>query len=131
MKSGPIFDKASFPESPQKNGPVKKNIIYKMMVGIAADKKSLMGDIPPSKNRLKMTYPAGLGALPMTVSPPPATTPENRAYLNAAPQVGTNVERYEIDVLSLKAVSMIDTPNTPRGDRLSSKSTTHQPCNPP
>lgn len=54
-------------------------------VGRNAALKSPIGLIPSGPNfDCKMEKPAGLGALAMTVNPPPATAPATKAYLKAS-----------------------------------------------
>ena len=54
------------------------------MVGISAYKKSLIGLIPSGPNEsFSIPKPAGLGALAITVKPPPATAPATKEYLEA------------------------------------------------
>lgn len=59
-----------------------------MMVGTRADRASLSGETPPSKYLPRTDWPAGLGALAMTVRPPPVTAPARTAYLAVMPRLG-------------------------------------------
>lgn len=53
-----------------------RNIAAATAVGTKADRNSLPAEILPSgKAFLRMAYPAGLGALAITVRPPPVTAP--------------------------------------------------------
>ena len=49
----------------------------------------------------KIDRPAGLGALAITVKPPPATAPATTAYLSASVKFGTKVLRNVMAALSL------------------------------
>ena len=49
------------------------------MVGMRAPTASLRGETPFSKYWPRMACPAGLGALAITVSPPPVTAPATTA----------------------------------------------------
>lgn len=49
-------------------------------VGINAARASLPGEIVPPNALAKMLWPAGFGALAITVSPPPTTAPATTAY---------------------------------------------------
>ena len=51
------------------------------------------GEMPPGKKRARRACPAGLGALAITVSPPPTTAPSTTAILRASPRLGTSVAR--------------------------------------
>lgn len=62
-------------------------------VGNNAPAKRQSGDTPLGKWRARMDWPAGLGALAMTVRPPPATAPATTAYLNSGPKPGTKEAR--------------------------------------
>jgi len=63
-------------------------------VGIVAEKKSLPGCTTPSfKYALRIEAPAGLGALAMSVRPPPVTAPDTRATLNSRLSPGTSEDR--------------------------------------
>ncbi len=63
-----------------------------------------------------MACPAGLGALAMTVRPPPVTAPATTACFNASVNPGASVARYVIAALSLKLVRIVSN-QTNRGTR--------------
>ena len=65
----------------------------KMIVGMRAPIASFPGLTPPSKYRPRIDWPAGLGALAMTVRPPPVTAPATTAYLEVSASPGTRVAR--------------------------------------
>ena len=67
--------------------------IPKMIVGIRAPIASFPGLTPPSKYRPRIDWPAGLGALAMTVRPPPVTAPATTAYFEVSASPGTRVAR--------------------------------------
>jgi hypothetical protein len=49
--------------------------------------------MPLLKKRARIAWPAGLGALAMTVKPPPANAPATTQYFIESFKVGTNVAR--------------------------------------
>ena len=64
-----------------------------MIVGIRAPANNNTGFTPCVKNLLRIDCPAGLGALAMTVKPPPVTAPATTAYFEASAKFGTSVAR--------------------------------------
>src|SRR5207248_2049430 len=82
----------------------KRKAAATMMVGISAPRNSRQGEMPSGKNFERMDWPAGFGALAITVRPPPATAPARTAYLKASLKPGTSEARYVMAALSLKAV---------------------------
>ena len=58
-------------------------------VGIRAAFSKRIGETPFSKYFFKIDWPAGLGALAITVRPPPVTAPAATAYFKAAVKSGT------------------------------------------
>ncbi len=60
-----------------------------MIVGASAPKKSRQGETPSGKNFERIVWPAGLGALAITVSPPPTTAPAITAYFICSVKFGT------------------------------------------
>src|SRR6266403_1877239 len=73
-------------------------------VGNAAPRKRPTGEMPSGKWRASAAWPAGFGALAITVRPPPATAPATTAYRAAAPRPGTSEARYVIAALSFTVV---------------------------
>ena len=55
--------------------------------------------MPSGKNSPRIAWPAGFGALAMTVSPPPTTAPATTAYLSEALRVGTHDARSDRSVV--------------------------------
>jgi len=64
-----------------------------MMVGMRAPIANFPGLTPPSKYLPRIYWPAGLGALAMTVRPPPVTAPATTAYFEVSASPGTRVAR--------------------------------------
>ena len=64
-----------------------------IIVGIRAPANNNPGFTPCVKNLLRIDCPAGLGALAITVKPPPVTAPATTAYLEASAKFGTSVAR--------------------------------------
>ena len=64
-----------------------------MIVGISAPANNNPGFTPCVKNLQRIDCPAGLGALAITVKPPPVTAPATTAYLEASAKLGTSVAR--------------------------------------
>ena len=56
-----------------------------MTVGTRAASASFAGETPPLKKRPRIACPAGLGALAMTVNPPPVTAPATTATNKSIP----------------------------------------------
>src|SRR5690606_5554280 len=79
---------------------------------------SLPGETPSPKNRLRRAWPAGFGALAMTVRPPPVTAPASTAYLSEGPRPSTWLARKVIAALSLKDVRMVEPMNKGHSVRL-------------
>ena len=75
-------------------------------VGTNAPRNSPSGLIPSGpKLPRRMEYPAGLGALAMTVRPPPTTAPATSEYFIASVKVGTWDPRNVRAALSVMAVN--------------------------
>ena len=74
-----------------------------MTVGTRAPPTMPGGDTSSLKYFLRIATPAGLGALAIMVSPPPATAPATTAYFKDSVKPGTSVLRKVIAALSLKA----------------------------
>ena len=64
-----------------------------MIVGIIADFTNPTGETPFSKYFDRIDWPAGFGALAITVKPPPVTAPATTAYLSSSVNPGTSVLR--------------------------------------
>ena len=77
-----------------------------MAVGKAAQANSHRG-LMPLKYLPRMACPAGLGALAITVRPPPVTAPATTEYLTASGRLGTVDARKVTAALSLNAVSSV------------------------
>ena len=110
-----------------------------------------MGEIPFLKCLFKMLWPAGLGALAITVRPPPVTAPATTAYSSpralarALPvletqlsatrisglKAGTCEARNVIAALSLNAVNIVAPIKSGTSDSELSTGEIHQPCKPP
>ena len=68
-----------------------RNAMIAMTVGSKAPTANHTGMTPPSKNRLRIDWPAGFGALAMTVNPPPVTAPSTTATFRLSLRSGTSV----------------------------------------
>ena len=80
-----------------------------------------------------MLWPAGFGALAMTVKPPPVTAPATTACCKTAfdEKLGTNVAKKVIAALSLNAVNTTEDKNRGKAFNLDKITSNHQPCNVP
>ena len=127
------------------------NITAMIRVGKSAPRRRPMGEMPFSKCLFRMLWPAGLGALAITVRPPPVTAPATTAYSNprasarAAPvletqlsatrisglKAGTCEARNVIAALSLNAVKTVAPMNNGTSASELRTGEIHQPCKPP
>lgn len=112
-----------------------------ILVGKSAPNNNFKGDTPPSKYLLRILWPAGLGALAITVRPPPVTAPATTAYCNALAysasaanlwsNAGTCDARKVIAALSLNAVNKVEPINNGISPSIERTGAIHQPCRPP
>ena len=75
---------------------------HKIAVGNRAAMQMLPGETSSSKKVFRMLSPAGLGALAITVNPPPATAPATTEYFAASEKSGTRVLKKVMAALSLR-----------------------------
>src|SRR5687768_10078719 len=96
--------------SPPRQRPTNPNIKKNraaIKVGITAPAARPSGETESLKNFPRIETPAGLGALAMTVRPPPVTAPATTAYFISGVRLGTSEARYVMAALSLKAVRTV------------------------
>ncbi len=62
-------------------------------MGASAPRNSPSGETPSGKYFDRMDWPAGFGALAMTVKPPPAHRPRHHGVFHSGVKVGTRLER--------------------------------------
>src|SRR5215475_11963462 len=105
----------------------KRKAAQTMRVGMSAPKNNFPAEMPSGKNLERMDWPAGFGALAMTVNPPPATAPATTAYFNDSRKSGTSDARYVIAALSLNAVSVTAPKKRETSSRPLSVGPIHQP----
>ena len=95
------------------------------------------GKICPTDGLDNKFCPAGLGALAITVNPPPVTAPATTAYLNRSAErlsilkSGTCEAKKVIAALSLKAVNITDPMKSVVSLRADKTGDIHHPCKPP
>jgi hypothetical protein len=76
-----------------------------MMVGVNAPSNSPPGAMPSwPKAGERIDWPAGFGALAMTVNPPPITAPETTAYCSEGEKPGTSTHDFVSSIRSLPSL---------------------------
>src|SRR5699024_2561159 len=102
------------------------------MVGTAAENNRRNGEIAPSGHvPLRIENPAGLGALAMTVNPPPATEPATNIYRHSSLVPSTREPKYVSAALSVIAVRAIAPQKRMNGGKPPNRLCNHHFCRPP
>src|ERR1035437_6289423 len=97
-----------------------------MMVGRNAAAASLRGDTPSPKKRERIDWPAGFGALAMTVRPPPVTAPDSTAYLSAGVRPPAWAASRVMAALSLNDVRIVAPVKSAHSPRCEMMGPSHQ-----